>query len=151
MALCTFMIHRFLMHQRPICVMSLAALCFYLRYLWKHRIRPEVLMDPPDNEDWVTLSSYDFEQQYITFMKKAWSMWINLRTENHMMVNIMNIKQLWNLFHKRLSPSPPIPVFFLHKRNFISWISVIPTFPTRSFKADAIFFCNVFSNFWHPV
>lgn len=47
-------------------------------------------MDPPDNEDWVTLSSYDFEQQYITFMKKAWSMWINLRTENHMMVNIMN-------------------------------------------------------------
>ncbi len=80
--------------------MSLAALCFYLRYLWKHRIRPEVLVDPPDNEDWVTLSSYDFEQQYITFMKKAWSMWINLRTENHMMVkkHEYQIKQLFEFF-----------------------------------------------------
>lgn len=67
--------------------MSLAALCVYLRYLWKHRIRPEVLVDPPDSEDWVTLSSYDLEQQYVLFVRKLWSMWINLRGENHLMVN----------------------------------------------------------------
>jgi len=73
----------FLANQRPLLVFSLAVLVYYLKYLWKCRIQPEVLVDPPDQESWVTLSSYNIEYITCSFGRNLWTKYWTLRSESH--------------------------------------------------------------------
>jgi len=76
-----------LFRQRPMFVISLAALLMYLHYIWKHRIRSKVLVDPPDHEDWVTLSSYQMKHTGCSLCKQIGSVWIRFRSENNSLVS----------------------------------------------------------------
>ncbi|CAL8073375.1 unnamed protein product [Orchesella dallaii] len=119
----------FLMHQRPVCVLAVGAFCYYLRYLWKHRIRPEVLVDPPDCEDWTTLSSYDFEQKYISLSKNVWNRWVNLRTENHLMWTTITCT-MWILLGKIGSQMDFVTFLFLISNAAFILIPLLKFFPS---------------------
>ncbi|ODM98654.1 hypothetical protein Ocin01_08024 [Orchesella cincta] len=128
----------FLMHQRPVCVLTLGGLCFYLRYLWKHRIRPEVLVDPPDCEDWTTLSSYDFEQKYISLSKNVWNRWVNLRTENHLMWTTVTCT-MWILLGKLGSQVDFVTFLFLISNAaflLIPLLKICPSFELASLSEE---------------
>ncbi|CAG7689511.1 unnamed protein product [Allacma fusca] len=70
---------------RPICAIALATLVYFIRQLWRHRIRPEVLIDPPDCEDWVNLSTYDLEKSAVDFGKSVFVSWVTLRSDHYFM------------------------------------------------------------------
>jgi len=80
----------FLTRQRPLCVFSLAVLVYYLKFLWKTRIRPEILVDPPDQESWVTLSAYDIEYMTYSFGKNVWGKYWALRSQSHISWTILS-------------------------------------------------------------
>lgn len=103
----------------------------------------QVMVDPPDNEEWITLSTYDLQLATKTFLVDIFQQWMALRENNHLLVGNTYYKTTCLVWHTRVVVLCYWPLSPHHPTKSNSFEVITP-----QISGNAIPRRSLFSYFW---